>query len=333
MCEISVIIPVYNVEDYLSECLESISNQTFSDIEIICVDDGSTDSSPDILKSYKNKDSRFKIVTQKNQGLGKARNTGLKHAKGKYIYFIDSDDYLELNALEKLYKNACDNQSDIVLFKFQSVDDDKNIHKRKTEFRIDEEFDLNDFSNFTFTYKDVKRHVLNSAFSACLKLYKKDLIEKYPFPVNTTFEDILPHAQVMLNASKISFVNEHLYYYRSNPNSILNSTSNEMDMFNIVDMVEDYLIKVNKYKEFEDEFIFFKIAQILKYIITSRNEDYFIKAKDEFSKIKIKNKKSLKKYALKGYKRVLKSPSYIDYIINYYELKLNKLSKKNINNY
>ena len=293
--------------------MESISNQTFSDIEIICVDDGSTDSSPDILNSYKNKDSRFKIVTQKNQGLGKARNTGLKHAKGKYIYFIDSDDYLELNALEKLYKSACDNQSDIVLFKFQSVDDDKNIHKRKTEFRIDEELDLKDFSNFTFTYKDVKRHVLNS--------------------VNTTFEDILPHAQVMLNASKISFVNEHLYYYRSNPNSILNSTSNEMDMFNIVDMVEDYLIKVNKYKELEDEFIFFKIAQILKYIITSRNEDYFIKAKDEFSKIKIKNKKSLKKYALKGYKRVLKSPSYIDYIINYYELKLNKLSKKNINNY
>ena len=94
MCEISVIIPVYNVESYLRQCLDSVVNQTFEDIEIICVDDGSTDGSLDILNKYASSDNRFKIISQPNQGLGTARNNGLKLACGNYIYFLDSDDYI-----------------------------------------------------------------------------------------------------------------------------------------------------------------------------------------------------------------------------------------------
>ena len=98
--KISVIIPVYNVEKYLRECLESILNQTFQDFEIICVDDGSTDRSLDILQEYKRKDDRFVILQQRHAGAGAARNHGLKLAEGKYIQFLDSDDYFEPTLLE-----------------------------------------------------------------------------------------------------------------------------------------------------------------------------------------------------------------------------------------
>ena len=117
MVEISVIIPVFNVETFLEECLNSIINQSFNDIEIICINDGSTDNSLEILKIYVSEDQRIKVINQKNSGQGFARKVGLKNANGNFILFLDSDDFLELNALELLYNNIQSNQSDVVLFK------------------------------------------------------------------------------------------------------------------------------------------------------------------------------------------------------------------------
>jgi glycosyltransferase involved in cell wall biosynthesis len=211
MVAISVIIPVYNVEDYLAQCLDSICNQTFRDIEIICVNDGSTDHSPDILTQYSLKDERISIINQHNQGLAASRNNGLKIAKGEYVYFIDSDDYLEFDALERLYDSIVSNDSDMVLFKFQTVDDYHNVHKRGVEFKIDKIFGDIDYANFTFTYKDVKRHVMNSAFSACLKLYKRDFIADASFPIGLNFEDVPVHVKLMLEAQRLSFVPESFY--------------------------------------------------------------------------------------------------------------------------
>ena len=327
MVEISVIIPVYNVEDYLRECLDSICNQTFDDIEIICVNDGSTDSSPEILNEYARKDSRVKIISQNNQGLAASRNNGYALAQGKYIYFIDSDDYLQEDALEKLYNNAISNDSDMVLFKFQKVDDFKNVHKRGVAFRIDNILGDVDYDNLTFTYRDVKKQVMNSAFSACLKLYKKEFIDTldFTFPVGLNFEDVPVHVMVMIEAERISFVPESLYNYRSNPNSILNSTANGFDIFKVIYMVEDYLVKNNRYDEFEDEFIFFKIAQILLYLKSEKSEEYFTKTKEEFEKITIKNEKTLRKYDIKHYNLVLNSENYEDYI--------KKINNKNVKNH
>ena len=106
MVKISVILPVYNAEEYLEECLESIANQSFKDIEIICVNDGSTDASLDVLEKRQKHDSRISIITRENKGAGAARNVGLEHASGDYIYFMDSDDYLELTAFEELFELA-----------------------------------------------------------------------------------------------------------------------------------------------------------------------------------------------------------------------------------
>ena len=106
MTKVSVIVPVYNVEDYLCECLDSLITQTLSDIEIICINDGSTDNSLEILTNYSKRDSRIKIITQENKGLSSARNRGFEFINGKYTYFIDSDDILKSDALEKLYNLA-----------------------------------------------------------------------------------------------------------------------------------------------------------------------------------------------------------------------------------
>lgn len=121
MVEISVILPVYNIEDYLSECLESISNQTFEDIEIICIDDGSTDKSLEILKEHSNRDSRIRIIEQENQGAGAARNKALEYAAGKYVYFIDGDDYLELTALEELHDLSIRKGTDFIIFQISNM--------------------------------------------------------------------------------------------------------------------------------------------------------------------------------------------------------------------
>lgn len=325
MVAISVIIPVYNVEDYLAQCLDSICNQSFKDIEIICVNDGSTDRSPEILNQYALKDERISIINQHNQGLAATRNNGLKIAKGEYIYFIDSDDYLELDALERLHDNIVLNDSDMVLFKFQTVDDSHNVHKRGIEFKIDKIFGDIDYDTFTFTYRDVKRHVMNSAFSACLKLYKRDFIKDTRFPIGLNFEDVPVHVKLMLEAQRLSFVPESFYNYRSNPDSILNSSANGFDIFKVIDMVEDYIRQNGYYEELENEFIFFKIAQILVYLKSEDSEEYFQKAKGEFENITIKDKKTLKKYALKGYDLVLNSKD----IVEYHSKKNNKKPKKN----
>ncbi len=121
---ISVIIPIYNVEEYLRECIDSVLNQTYQNFEIILVDDGSTDSSGTICDEYVDKDDRVSVVHQKNAGPSKTRNTGLENATGKYIYFLDSDDYIEKNALELLINTAESNDADLVFFDALSFADD-----------------------------------------------------------------------------------------------------------------------------------------------------------------------------------------------------------------
>ena len=123
---VSVIIPCYNAEKYLKQCLDSVINQTLRDIEIICVDDESSDGTLDILTEYQKKDSRLKVITQKNAGAGDARNTGLRLAKGTYLSFLDSDDFFELNMLQEAYNLAELNQADFVVFNSDQYHMDKN---------------------------------------------------------------------------------------------------------------------------------------------------------------------------------------------------------------
>ena len=129
MPKVSVIIPVYNTSKYLNQCLESIQNQTFTDFEAICINDGSTDSSLEILKEFASKDDRFIIINKKNEGQGIARNLGIQQANGEYIIFIDSDDWLETEGLEKAYKKIKEDSADILIFDFYFFSDkDQTMH-------------------------------------------------------------------------------------------------------------------------------------------------------------------------------------------------------------
>ena len=142
--EVSVIIPVYNTEKYLRECLDSVVNQTLRDIEIICIDDGSTDHSGAILEEYEKADSRITVISLENQGQAAARNCGMRCARGKYIYFLDSDDYIEINALEILARLAEENDADSVHFASRPFYESEELHRNHSDF--DQYFDMKDLS-------------------------------------------------------------------------------------------------------------------------------------------------------------------------------------------
>ena len=158
--KISVIIPLYNVEDYLNECMDSVLKQTYENLEIICINNNSTDNSLNILESYAQKDNRIKVINnQKNYGIGYSRNIGLKNATGDYIFFMDADDIILENTLEKLLKNAILNNSDVVLYEtIQYNHLTEDIHPVK--HRLEPVFKNEDLNNFSFTYKDIKEYFL-----------------------------------------------------------------------------------------------------------------------------------------------------------------------------
>jgi len=309
--KVSVIIPVYNVEEYLEECLDSVINQTLNEIEIICVNDGSTDNSLKILERYSHKDNRIKIITQKNCGLGCARNSGIKEAKGEYILFLDSDDYILKDTCEQLYENAYSNNSDAVIFKISRFNEN-SFNYSNPAFGLDNIFKDEDFLNFTFRYNDIKKYVLNASYSACLKLYKKSFLDSYndfQFSVSTAYEDVLFHVKLMLRASRLSFSPNYFYCYRqTNLNSITHVSSNIFDIFNVIDSVESFLKENNFFDEFIIEFTQFKLAQILNYAISSISEKFFHCSKTVFNKMNIDNLRNLlPKYLIDQFDFVLNS--------------------------
>lgn len=268
--KVSIVIPVYNVQSYLSQCLDSVINQTLKEIQIICVNDGSTDGSTDILNEYVKKDDRILVINQENSGCAVARKTGLKHSTGEYIEFVDSDDWLELDAIEKTYNNAVSNNSDLVLFPICRYDQSENKFFESGS-TVKDYFDDEtiDYNNFTFSLKDIKPFLLNSSFSVWFKLYKADFIKEYDdfyFPKHMNFEDVPFHVQVMIRAKKISFCPGKLYNYRtSNLDSITNSVyvkERIFDIFDTINYVENILMDNNLREEYNSEFIIFKINQL-----------------------------------------------------------------------
>jgi len=331
MVKVSVIIPVYNVEKYLEKCLESVINQTFEDIEIICINDGSTDNSLEILNNYSKKYDKIKVFTQDNKRQGAARNLGLNKSFGDYIYFIDSDDYLELNTIGMLYDNAVSNNSDIVVSKIARFNDDSDkIDYSIPGFDFETQFKNVDFNNFTFNYKDIKQYVLNRSFAPWMKLFKKEFLldNNLRFVENLAFEDVLFHIQTFLKAESISFSPNFFYYYRNNPNSTVNTSKNGSDIFKIIDLVEEYLVENNFMDEFREEFDLFKVIQILNYIISTRSEDYFQKAKGEFLKMDLSSNSLKNDYLVNKFDCVINSNSLIEYMENYYNFIFDDLNKK-----
>lgn len=296
---VSVIIPIYNVEKYLKTCLDSLINQTLTEIEMICVNDGSTDKSPEILEEFAQKDERIKIINKENEGIGAARKTGLDAACGQFIAFVDSDDWLKPEALEELYKNAISNNSDLVMFDLLRYDENHDHFNSEAGINLESFFknEKINFERFTFTYKDIKPYLLNKSFAAWTKLYKTEILRSYDdfyFPKHTTKEDVPFHVQVMLRAKKISYCPQKLYIYRiSNIGSISNVSSKSrkvFDIFQIIKIVEDILNENEKTNEFRYEFATFKISQLIHWMkkcLTEFKKEFFDKTKKEFERMNL----------------------------------------------
>ena len=242
--KISVIIPVYNVEKYLRECLDSVINQTMKDIEIICVNDGSTDSSLDILKEYAEKDDRIIVINQTNGYVESARNNALKIAKAEYIQFVDSDDYLELNACETAYKYALQYDVDVVVFGY------KNFPKQ-----------VGNVKNKRYTLKHKEINVfhggLRSGRHLCRsmpwnKLFRREIIKGCYFPEWLRFRDDEHfNFQVDKKINTLVQIPEQLYNYRLNLNSLITTGTwlkKVVDVFHrCVDLIEHNELRFAKH--------------------------------------------------------------------------------------
>ena len=174
MVKVSVVIPIYNVEKYLHDCLDTIVNQTLKDIEIICVNDGSTDSSLEIIKEYANCDDRITVIDQPNGGHAVATNVGIQHATGKYLFLMDSDDILKLNALKDTYKIAEDKNVDFVLFKAINYDDEQDKYYEAENYSMN--MVAHRVKDNVFSYDDIKDLIFKITVTPWSKLYNRKFI-------------------------------------------------------------------------------------------------------------------------------------------------------------
>lgn len=244
--KISVIIPVYNVEQYLKKCIDSVFRQTFTEFEIIAVNDGSMDTSLEILESYS--DTRIQVITQENQGLSGARNSGIKAAKGKYLIFLDSDDYLEKNALEELYKRAEHTDASIVVFRYQQVNDEGEI--LYTSGVTD-----------TFSKDQHFRRILSAQSSsmACDKMYKRSLWTEHGivFPAKLYHEDVATVYKVFYYAKEINVIEEPFYKWLKRDGSISKSISEKhiFDVEKILESTKEFLLENKIFHTYEKEYV------------------------------------------------------------------------------
>jgi glycosyltransferase involved in cell wall biosynthesis len=245
--KISVIVPVYNGEKYINNCIKSICSQTIKDIEIIIVDDGSIDNTYAILCDIKNTDARIVLHKQNNQGQSVARNIGIEMAHGDYIAFIDSDDLIECDMLERLYSFAVDKECQIVCCGYLFVDEKNKILKKKTKYETTLMFDDSIFKDAVLV-NNIKSVPWN-------KLYLRSLIveNKIKFLVGSLNEDFLFTIQASFHSKKVGFINTPLYKATVNPNSISRKMTNKnlVDMLRVLDQARIFLLKNDVYEKYE----------------------------------------------------------------------------------
>ena len=226
--KVSVIVPVYNVEKFIDKCLNSLVNQTLKEIEIIVVNDGSPDNSQKVIDEYVKKyPDKIKSFIKENGGQGSARNMGIEKAVGEYISFVDSDDWLDLDTLEKMYFLAKKDKSDIVIC------------------------DMVDHYSYYTIYHNCTKY--NSVFevtpSACNKIFRKELIKDFRFLSKLWYEDFDFTTKILFNTNKISNISEGLYHCNCGHESTMNNNNSKknLDMITVINDIIDYLKKNDKY--------------------------------------------------------------------------------------
>lgn len=261
MKTVSIIIPVYNVSEYVAECIDSVLQQSYKALEIIIVNDGSTDGSDKICREKASIDRRIKYFEKENGGLSSARNYGLEYATGELVYFLDSDDYLVANTIESLVGEYCRSNADIVSSAFLMVDD----KQKHTEEIINAEYIQGDNSLF-FLQKITNQ--------TCAKLYRKELFSGIIFPLGMHYEDIATTFKLFDKASVVCHTDCGLYCYRVRNGAITYSVSIDEidDMWNAYETILKYFEKPSENQQFYEATVLYTIYSRLLRSTCTRKE-------------------------------------------------------------
>ena len=240
--KISVILSAYNEEKFISKAIESVVNQTLKDIEIIIINDGSTDNTLDIINSYAEKDNRIVVIDQENIGLGASRNKGMKIAQGGYVTFLDGDDWFTEEAFEIAYKEAKAKDTDITMYQMINYDDETGRIYENDWFNLnnlDESFD-----DVVFSPDKTKDFLFDLSVSSCQKIYRNSFLKSIDasFPEGIYFEDMPFFFYVYLKAERISIIRKHFYYRRKHNASITHVVDAKNGFY------EDYKFDLLAYK-------------------------------------------------------------------------------------
>ena len=328
---ISIVVPIYNVEKYLTRCIDSIIKQTYKNIEIILVDDGSPDNCGKICDEYAQKDNRIIVIHKENEGLSATRNAGIEIAKGKYIGFVDSDDYIKEDMYESLYNDMKKYDVDISICKYIEVfiDDTNNNHKKSD---VQNEENVKIYNNIDILKKLLYNE--NITDHAWNKLYKTELFKNnnIRYPKGYMFEDIGTTYLLFEKAKKISLSSKMGYYYIRRESSILGKV-NEKLIYHLLQMIKNrYEYLVEEVPELKKKLVENRvrtIKTIFGYICIAQKKDLLNneKIKEEYEFYK-KNFKKSKKYLMNIQKNILeKFECYLLYYNkksywNYYKIKL-----------
>ena len=285
--KVSVIIPVYNIEKYIKRCLDSVLNQTYSNLEVICVNDGSTDSSLEILKEYEKKDGRIKVVSKENKGVSAARNLGIKEATGEYITFIDGDDFVELNMIQDMVNILEENDADIV--KCAYVKD--YIYKQiPYNLKLGKEISIYENESMPDLYSlFLDKYILNSM---CCQLVNAKIIKDNNIFVNTEYvygEDARFNYELYSFANKVILVDKTYYHYFYNDNSATTIKKEEnivrriKEAILLYDSLYDYIKKWNIETDENKQKVASRVIKEFVY----RSRELFVLAGQGYSKSRI----------------------------------------------
>lgn len=276
MTKLSIIIPVYNIEPYISNCLNSILNQPFKDFEIICVNDGSSDNS--LVELQKCKDERVIVIDKKNEGSGVARNVALAIARGEYVFFVDGDDWIEENSLQKMIDEADRLKTDILIFGGLSYYETVGKNGGYSADKLPRKY-----LNKVFSAKDIKKDVFKFPSTAWTKLYRREFLQNnnIKFQEIKVGQDQLPFFHSMIMAEKIALLPENLYCYRKNRKGAVTATKKKKNFSPIYVFyaIEEVLQKTNKMKDYQDIFVkryFSKATSWLGKFRDDLKDEYFV---------------------------------------------------------
>ncbi|MGN0006157.1 MAG: glycosyltransferase [Candidatus Gastranaerophilaceae bacterium] len=326
--EISIIIPFYNADNQLRQCLNSVVNQTLTNLEIICIDDNSRDKSLKIAEEFAKTDNRIKIIkNEETKGQSYSRNRGLEAATGRYIGFVDADDFISENMYKTMYEKARKNQADIVMCKALLYDEKTQTTKNDDYYELK---CVEDFFQKTFSHEDTKNFITEINVAVWNKLYRKDFLQsiKANFVEGSIFEDLPFFFESYTKAKNVVIVDEHLYYYRINtPNSTMTQTGKKLlDRVEMVTIANEVLKKLPYYEEIKTKVLDWIIHDIFYRFLaidSKYQREYFFKMQKLFRSLDIsKKEKSLIETPYLPFFDEIKEKSFIEVINNFIKLSL-----------